>query len=101
MWRESNTSLPVALNVFIKLDIPVHSIQWPSRQTSERQQNLVFITAGLKILTDMDPLSILGFVAGLSTATRTISAGVRWVTSLKNVPLEFFDLQNEVRFVFV
>jgi len=45
----------------------------------------------------MDPLSIVGSVLGISTTVGNVVTGVGWIMSLKNAPLEIFDLQNEVR----
>ncbi|KAK4213717.1 ankyrin repeat-containing domain protein [Rhypophila decipiens] len=47
----------------------------------------------------MDPLSIVGFVVGLSTSMRNLVAAVTWIKSLRNAPLEVFDLQNELETV--
>ena len=45
----------------------------------------------------MDPISIVGCIFAISTAVKNVVAGVDWITSLRNAPLEIFDLLNEVR----
>ncbi|KAK3986849.1 ankyrin repeat-containing domain protein [Cladorrhinum sp. PSN332] len=47
----------------------------------------------------MDPLSIVASVLGISKSVTSIADIIRWITSLKNVPLEFLDLQNELQTV--
>ncbi|KAM7219527.1 hypothetical protein V8F06_005082 [Rhypophila decipiens] len=47
----------------------------------------------------MDPLSIVRFVVCLSTSIRNLVAAVTWIKSVRNAPLEFFDLQNELETV--
>jgi len=44
----------------------------------------------------MDPLSITAAVLAIGKSLATTIHAVRWVISLKDVPLELVDLQNEV-----
>ncbi|KAK4184231.1 hypothetical protein QBC35DRAFT_61003 [Podospora australis] len=47
----------------------------------------------------MDPLTIIASAVGISRSVTTVAEGIRWITSLKNAPLEFLDLHNELETV--
>ncbi|KAK4231446.1 hypothetical protein QBC38DRAFT_222781 [Podospora fimiseda] len=47
----------------------------------------------------MEPLSIIASVLGISKSLTGIAASIRWIISLRNAPLEFMDLQNELQTV--
>ncbi|KAK3988396.1 hypothetical protein QBC44DRAFT_398062 [Cladorrhinum sp. PSN332] len=44
----------------------------------------------------MDPLSITAAVIGISKSITGVASVFQWIASLKNVSLEFLDLQNEL-----
>ncbi len=44
----------------------------------------------------MDPISITAAVLGIIKSVSSAATIIRWIGAIKNAPLEFIDLQNEV-----